>query len=130
MNLKTVKTLSDIPFAGIQLVRVDKNITEVIVGGKLRIRSGPSYSNSLEVLVDAPFETVTRHRLTAVIEGFDPKVSYHDSDYEAKSAGAKLEDKGATITVDKVEVRVNDAGEVVGEDAAAPAPSTMDDIPF
>ncbi len=130
MHLKSVKLASDLPFKGVELVRVDKNITEVIIGGKLRIRCGPSYSSTLEVLVEAPFETAQRHRVTATIEGFDPKVEYFDGEYEAKSAAAKFEDKGATATVEKVDVQIDDAGTVVSTGEPAPADNDEELVPF
>ena len=130
MQLKTISAAKDIPFGGVEFVKTDKKITEVIVGGKLRIRVGDAYSGSLTVLVEQPFEEAKKHRLTATIDGFDPKVSYFDSKYEADSAGAALEDKGASIAVEEVTVNINDSGEVVGivGDAQPALPET--DIPF
>lgn len=120
MNLKSVKTASDLPFKGIELVRVDKNITEVVIGGKLRIRSSNTYSNQIEVLVESPYETARRHRLTATIDGFDPKVSYFEHKFEADNASAKLEDKGASVVIDETEVQIDDAGNVVAAETATP----------
>jgi hypothetical protein len=126
---------SDIPVKGVELVRVDKNISEVIIGGKLRIRCGPAYSSTLEVLIEAPFETQQRHRVTATIEGFAPTVEHFETEYEAASSAAKFEDKGATAVVDKVDVQIDETGAVVsGPPALAPAaPAAHDDgdiLPF
>jgi hypothetical protein len=130
MNLKSVKTTADLPFKGIELVRVDKNITEVIIGGKLRIRCGPSYSSALEVLVERAYETAQRFRLTATIDGFAPAVTYFDSQYDADTAAAKLP-AGATSAIDTVEAQIDEDGKVVGiEDRAAPTPANTDDLPF
>ena len=125
MQLKTVTTVKDIPFSGIEFVKTDKQITEIIIGGKLRIRKGESYNAALQVLIEAPYEDGKRWRLTATIEGFDPKVSYHESKYDAESAGAVLEDKGAAIQVEEVPVCIDDAGNVV----PAPDAQAVQDVP-
>lgn len=122
MQMKTVKNLGDIPFKGIEFVKIDGGIVEVVVGGKLRIRRGESYAKNLEVLIEAPFEEVERHRVTATIDGFDPKVSYHASSYEAGECAREYERKEAKVVNEKVTALVDDAGEVVGvKGEAAPA---------
>lgn len=128
MNLMTVKSAADLPFPGVELVKTDKSITEVVVGGKLRIRS----QYGLQVLTDAPLETVTRYRVTATLDGFDPKVVHFEDEYEAKGALDDFETKGATATIEKVEVQINDAGEVVGAVESAPVAKASNDleIPF
>ena len=131
MQLKTVTATKDLPFTGIEFVKTDKAITEVIIGGKLRIRKGESYNASLQVLVEAPYEEVKRHRLTATIEGFDPKISFHESKYDAESAGALLEDKGATVSVEEVTVGVDDDGNIVQSVGSSKETVTKAcDIPF
>lgn len=131
MQLKTITNVKDIPFPGVEFIKTDKAITEIIIG-KLRIRKGESYSPGLQVLVEAPFDEVSRFRMTAKIDGFDPKVSYHETKYDAETAGNKLADKGADITVDQVEVLVDDAGDVVaaGEGKSLPVADPLDAIPF
>lgn len=129
MQLKTVTNVKDIPFGGIEFVKTDKQITEIIIGGKLRIRKGESYNAALQVLIETPFEEVKRHRLTATIDGFDPKVSYHESKYDAECAGALLEDKGAAIQVEEVTVGINDAGLIVPAEEPQGAPES-ELVPF
>ena len=113
MKLKSIKQPNEAGVDGIQFVKVDNVITEIILG-KLHIRKGDSYNRALEVLIEAPYETQTRYRLTGKIVGFPVAVSYHDSDYDAQCAGAKLEDAGATFTVESVDVLIDDAGKVIG----------------
>lgn len=129
MNLKTITSAKDLPFCGVELIKVDKAITEVVIGGKLRIRVANGYSNALSVMAEAPYETGQRHRLTATIGGFDPKVSYFESEYEAKRAGDDFESKGATVAIDSVEVHIDDSGAVVPE-TAEPKMEAACDIPF
>lgn len=132
MNLTTVKTAADLPFKGIELVKVDKNITEVVIGGKLRIRQGP-YSG-LQVLVDAPFETGKRFKLTATVEGFDPKIQYFEQRWDADAASTNFT-VGET-KIEEVEVQIDDAGNVIeaANDSASPTsakqPELCDDMPF
>lgn len=126
MNYKTVRTAADLPFKGVELVRVDKTIKEVIVGGKLRISLG-GYGTSLDVAVLTPLESAKRYRLTATIEGFAPTVQYFETEYEALTAGNPLEDKGAAIKVEPVDVLIDDAGVI---QTAADAPEVESDIPF
>ena len=133
MQLKTISAIKDVPFGGVEFVKTDKKITEVIVGGKLRIRMGESYTGSLVVLIEQPFEEAKKFRLTATIDGFGEKVSYHDSKYEADIAGAALEEKGASIAVEEVAVQINDQGEIVGAtDGSQPAQpiEPESDFPF
>lgn len=135
MQLKTITAAKDVPFGGVEFVKTDKKITEVVIGGKLRIRVGDSYSGALTVLVEQPYEEARKFRLTATIEGFGQKVSYFDAKYEADSAGAAMEDKGAAIAVEEVTVQINDQGEVVGiagaeQSSPQAALSDEDRIPF
>lgn len=132
MIYKTIKTAAELPFKGIELVKVDKTITEVIIGGKLRIVVSDTYGEKLKLLVEAPYETATRYRMTATLDGFDPKVSYHEYEHDATTASRDLESKGATIAIEKVEVSINDAGEVVEEKSVdgIPVGDTSNDLPF
>lgn len=130
MQLKTITHAKDAPFGGVEFVKTDKHITEVVIGGKLRIRTGESYNNSLKVLVEQPHEEVERHRVTAKIDGFDDKVVYFDTAYEANNSAAEFEGKGATATVEKVTALINDAGEVVGIKGDAEASDCSSDVPF
>ncbi len=127
MILKSVKTASETGIAGIEFVTLDKQITEVIIGG-LRIRKGESYSKALEILIEAPFDKDERFRLVGKMDGFPDAVSYHDTKYEAESAGAKLEDVGGKVSVERVDVLIDAGGTIVGE-ADASTPETAD-APF
>ena len=130
MKLTTVKTANETGIPGLEFVYTDKNITEVILG-KFRIRKGESYHNSLQVLIETPFETAERYRLTGTIEGFPDAVSYHDDSYSAGTASAALEDKGAKVAVEKVSVLIDDGGNII--EATGGAPVSQDngsDLPF
>lgn len=129
MKLTSIKTAAETGIAGVEFVYTDKAITEIVIG-KLRIRKGESYSSALQVLIETPFERVERYKLTASIEGFPDAVSFHESDYDAKIAGAKLEDKGATFHVEKLTVEIDEAGGVVGYDAKVEAVEPDLAIPF
>lgn len=127
MILKSVKTAAETGIEGLEMVMVDKAITEIVIG-KVRIRKGENYNKALEVLIEAPFEKDERFKLVGKIAGFPDAVSYHDTKYEAESAGSKLEDAGATFTVERVDVLIDTAGNIAGE-AGASKPETSD-IPF
>lgn len=122
MQFKTVKTAADLPFSGVELVRVDKAIREVVIGGRLRIKVANTYSSDLELLVAAPFETATRHRVTATLDGFDPKVVHFEHDFEATNAAADFEAKGAKVAIERVEVLLDEAGQVVADSANDTSP--------
>lgn len=127
MILKSIKTPCETGIENIEFVFVDKAITEVIIG-KLRIRKGENYGKALEVLIESPFEREERFRLTGKIAGFPDAVSYHATKYDAESAGAKLEDSGAAVKVDLIDVLIDAAGTIAGEaEAATPE---LADIPF
>ena len=125
MQLKTVKTAADLPFKGIELVKVDASIKEVIIGGKLRIQS----DYGLRVVVEVPGETAKRHRVTATIEGFGDKVEYYDASYLAATAASKLEALGAKVETAEVSVLVDEFGAVVA-DAPADATPTEEVLEF
>lgn len=131
MQLKTITSAKDLPFAGIEFVKTDKVITEVIIGGKVRIKQDGTYSNNLKVMIEAPYEEATRHRVTAKIDGFDPKVQHFEASFDATRAQQEFENKGAEVTVEQVTVFVDDAGEVVPGAAAEQATASADlEIPF
>lgn len=128
MQLKTITAAKDTGVDGVRFVKTDKAITEVIVG-KLHIRKGESYQPGLQVLIEAPHSEETRWRMTATVEGFDPKVSYHDTDYDARVAGGDFEARGANVEYAEVKALVDDNGTVcgfvgdpqpVGDDAEVP----------
>lgn len=125
MKLVTVKKAAETGNPDIQFVYVDKTITEVIVG-KLHIRKGESYNPGLQVLIEAPFESVTRWETTGTIEGFPPAVSLHETQHEAERAAEKLQEAGANTDIRVVTVQIDDADNVV---AVAPSDGS-DDLPF
>ncbi len=131
MILKSVKTAAETGIANIEIVTVDKQITEVIIG-KLRIRKGESYAKALEVLVEAPFDQEERYRLVGKIEGFPNAVTYHATKYEAENAGNRLEDAGAKIEIERVDVLIDHAGQIAGEVNGEPLITGVAsvDIPF
>lgn len=128
MILKTIKTVAETGLTGIEFVTLDKKIMEVVIGG-LRIRGSDSYTKALEVVIEQPFDKAERFRLTATIKGFPDAVTYHESKYEADSAGANLEDVGAAIQVERVDVLIDDNGAIVGETNEEPAKAETD-APF
>lgn len=130
MILKTVKTVAETGLTGVEFVTLDKQIMEVVIG-KLRIRKSDSYTKALEVVVEQPFDKVERFRLTAKIKGFPDAITYHESKYDADGAGANLEDVGAAIEVERVDVLIDDGGAIVGEaNGDHPASAPNSDIPF
>lgn len=129
MKLATVKTARETGIPGIEFVYTDKHVTEIILG-KVRIRMGESYNNSLKVLIETPFDTTERHRVTAKLEGFPDAVSFHDSEYEANRASSDFPSQ-AVVTVERVTVNIDEAGNVTVADKAAPeAPADVTDPPF
>ena len=135
MKLTTIKSAKETGIPGIEFVFTDKSITEIILG-KVRIRKGESYSTALQVLVETPFETAERYKLVGKIDGFPDAVSYHDDKYSADTASAALEDKGATTTVEKLTVQIDDNGNVIDgasatDSTSAAVPAMADsDLPF
>lgn len=130
MHLKSITSAKDAPFPNIEFVKVDKDVTEVIIGGKLRIRKGESYNASLQVLVATPHEEAKRFRMTATIDGFDPKISYHEYPHEADNAAADLARKGAETKVDEITVLIDENGAILPTLDAKPVDANGDDIPF
>lgn len=130
MQLKTITNSNEAPFPGVEFIKTDKNITEVVIGGKLRIRAGGNYSNNVQVLVETPHVEEKRWKATAEIEGFGTKTEYFAGKYEADSAFPGLEEKGASVSVVEVNVLVDENGNVAGEVGEGLAQSSSDDLPF
>lgn len=128
MQLKTITNANDAPFPGVEFVKTDKHITEVVIAGKLRVRVGESYNNSLKVLVETPHVEETRWMATATIEGFGEKVEYFAGEHEARAAFAELEGKGADVSVARVTALVDENGKVVG--VSGEDKSTESGLPF
>ena len=127
-QFKSIKSAKEAGIPGIEFVKTDNAITEVIVGGKLRIRKGESYAASLQVLVDQPYEEANRFRVTAKHEAFDPKVTYHEGRYDADSAAREFERLGAEAKVEEVTALLDDNGEVAGI-VGEPTAQEREDVP-
>jgi len=127
MLLKTVKTLADIPFKGIELIKTDNAITGLIIAGKVHVRVE---NYGLKVLVETDGEQVSLHRVTATIPGFPPAIEYFDSEYDAKTKADQFKEAGAEVSRERVDVIVNDQGVVIGLADQATKPSLNDEIPF
>lgn len=131
MHLKTIKTAAELPFKGIELVKTDGQITEIVIGGKLHIRKGSDYSAHLALLIERPHEVEDRYRMTATREGFDPKVLWFPDSYAAEQSRASYERDGAAVTVEKVSALIAEDGTAVGEATeAAPEQQDAELIPF
>lgn len=131
MQLNTIKSASDLPFKGVELVKVDTSISEVIIGGKLRVRTG-DYGSGLKVLLEVPGETVTRYRVTATLDGFGTKVEHYETAYDASTAERRLSDIGAKAETAEVKVIIDAMGEVIADAEAKAAAPVADDelVPF
>ena len=129
MKLTTIKTAAEAKIPGIEFVFTDKSITEVVIG-KLHIRKGESYSSALQVLVETPFEKAERYSVIGKIDGFPDAVSYFEGEYEAKVAADKLEAKGAEVTVSKVAVQIDEAGNIAAPTDAREVDRETDLVPF
>lgn len=127
MQLKQIKIAAEAPIKGVEFVKVDGSITEVIIGG-LRIRKGESYSPGLQVLIEVAGETVQRHKVVATLDGFEPAVKYVESSWDADALAAKLEATGAKVTKDLLSVVISDSGEIV--EIGAPSGEAAEDLPF
>jgi len=130
MQLKSIKTAAEAPFAGVEFVKVDGAITEVIIGGKLRIRKGESYSANLQVLVAAPGEVAKRYRVAATLEGFAPTVEYHENSYDADERQRHFEKIGATVEKTYADVLITESGAQQTVELVAPAAADLEEIPF
>lgn len=128
MQLKSVKSAADLPFPGVEIVKADASIKEVIINGKLHIRG----DYGMTVMVRTEGEEAKRHKVTAKIEGFGDKVEYFQKSYEASSAKSRYEALGATVEVSEVTVLVDEFGTVVegSERDATLAKVNDDDIGF
>lgn len=131
MKLNSIKTAAETGLHGIEFVTVDKAIVEVVIAGRIRIRKSESYSSTLQVLVEQPFEEAKRWRMTATIDGFRPAVSYHEHEYEAHDAAGKFPPSAITEIVE-VAVLVDERGEVVFNENGEVGVATLDpmDLPF
>lgn len=128
MQLKTVKTAADLPFKGIELVKVDNTISEVIIGGKLRIRGGQY--GGMQVLVDSPGERVKRYRVAAKLEGFPDAIEHYEYGHEADDRARHFEAIGATVERSHIDVLLNELGAVSDAPSPTEAARELDEIPF
>lgn len=129
MQLKSIKTPAEAHFANVEFVKVDGAITEVVIGGKLRIRKGESYSNTLQVLVEAPGEILKRYRVEATLEGFAPTVEYHENSYDADERVRHFEKLGASAAKTYGDVLVSETGAITETPLVAATPE-LEELPF
>lgn len=127
MKLKTVKSLADIPFKGVELVKIDNAISEVIIGGKLRIKAGQY--GGIQLLVPTQGQVATRTRVTAKIDGFPDAIQHFENSWDADEAERSFKDKGATVSRESVSVVLDDYGDVLPAQAEE-AVRELDEIPF
>lgn len=125
MRYRTVKSANEI---GLNDVRVefefhDKNLRSVRITDKngkfFIVQAGESYSNSVKVLVEEPFDQVDRWKVEGSVVGI-PVSEYfeyeHEADDRVREIARATEDSNSVTKV-KVKALVNEAGEVVGEAA-------------
>lgn len=137
MNLVSVKSLSEVALHGVKIdwTKEDKTIKEIRLhdgnGGRVVIKLGESYTNSLKVMVPQPFEEADRYLLAGDLAGLTTVREFFDDKYSAEN---KLSDYAEKVrgehglTVKKVKVMINEAGDVVDE--AKPSPAAEGDISF
>jgi len=130
MHLKTIKTAAELPIKGVELIKTDGNITEVVLAGKVRVKVAGAYSSNLALLIEQPFEEAERHRVTVKHPIFGSKATYYDSTHDAGEAAREFEKAGAEVEQDKVTALIDDGGNVVGIAGNAAAQMADCDIPF
>lgn len=137
MNLVSIKSLSEVQLDGVNLdwTKEDKSIKELRIrdknGGRLIVRAG-SYGDTLRVMVPQPYEEDDRWCLSGKFLGLFDVSEYFESEYDAKD---KLRDYSAKaphgeehgLSIQKVRVKINDAGKVMDQTAASPV---ADDVIF
>lgn len=130
MQLKSVKTAADLPFKGVELIKTDSTITEVIIGGRLHIKAG-QYTG-IQVLARTPGEEVDRWRLTATLDGFAPTIQHFEHEFQADGAADDFKSRGAETSVEKVRVIVDELGEIAANapSRAEAATAELEDLPF
>lgn len=128
MQLKSIKNASELPFKGIELVKVDGSISEVIIGGKLRIQAG-AYGG-MKVLTESAGEAGKRYRVTAALEGFPTAVEYFDASYEADERVRHFEKLNAEVQRDHVDVLIGEDGAISEGVLPSPVAADFEAIPF
>lgn len=138
MNLVSVKAISEVHLNGVKIdwVKEDKNVKEVRFhdgnGGRIVIRAG-TYGDVLKVMVPQPFEEAERWMLHGrFLDVADIKEYFeyeHDAKDKLREYGRKASGDDCGLCVEKVKVKVDDAGSVVETSAAGRSPSD-DEIPF
>lgn len=126
MQYKSIKNANEAPFP-IELVKHDSSIKAVVVGD-LRIES----DYGLKVLIAQPHEEVSRHRVTATIEGFGKRVHYFENSYcsEARDAISGFEKAGATVEVADTKVLIDDTGKIILDLETGTDSKSDDDAPL
>ena len=124
MNYKSIKLASEAPFP-IEIIKHDNSIRAVVING-LRIEG----DYGIKVMLEQPYEEVSRHRVTATIEGFGSKVLHFNSRYDADEEVATLESAGAKIEREDVKVMIDTHGNFVSTQVKAPSGAVDCDVPF
>lgn len=140
MNLVSIKALSEVSLTGVRIewVKEDKGIKEIHVrdakGGHLVIKSGPSYSETLKLLVPQPFEEATRWQISGRFLDVADICEHFEHDYEAREKFNDYERKAGNsdsgLKLEKVSVLVDDDGKVVKPVAERTARDLEEAIPF
>ena len=131
MKLKTIKTTNEIMLAlgqeqpierePVELVTRDGTVREVRIGG---LHIAADYG--LSVTAEQPYDEAKRYRVTATIEGFEPRVEYFE-DYSKMLDFKRSFDSNVDVKVDEnVPVLIDDDGNVV----AVTGDGQADDLPF
>lgn len=140
MKLVSIKSAADFPLNGIiaDFVKEDGTLKRV----ELRDAAGNavtfSYENysSLKVLVAQPYESAERYQLSGSFLGVADIREFYESESDAKEKLREYENKAggrdSGLSIEKVNVLINDAGDVVaaGVNGVTPPAARHSDIPF
>lgn len=124
MQLIALKTEVDISTAaGISVESIfAAGVIKELRIGNLMIRCDSYSVNAYRV---QEFEEVERWRRTAILEGFDPQISYFESEYEAKRYNFPSETK---VAIEKVKVQMKDGK--YSDAIAEKVDDSSDEMPF
>lgn len=141
MNLISAKAISELHLNGVKIewVKEDKTVKELRLhdgnGGRIVVRAG-SYGDTLKVMIPQPYEEDDRYLLSGRFLDVVDIREYFTSEYEANDKLREYERKAGSnesgLSVEKIRVKINDAGAVVDETKNANANATTDgsEIPF
>jgi len=135
-NLVSIKSISEVALHGVKVdwTKEDKNIKEIRFrdsnGGHVVIRAG-TYGDVLKIMIPQPYEEADRYLLSGKLLGLTEVREYFEDKYAAENKLSEYADQirgEHGLTVAKVKVKIDEAGEVA--ETAASNPSTEDDIAF